>query len=153
MAANPSTLNLQPSTCRAPRLRFQKTAHGNLRGRLFLAWMPQARDVAREPGGLVAAQDRGQPSPRPAGDADIAEGGVEGGADLGTPTSKSKGQRPKAEVWERNAEGQETSNIEHRTSNFECGQAGAEDSRGVGFNSGWLTHEGALVVAGHQRCP
>ena len=46
------------------------------------------------------------------GEPDVAPGRVEGGADLGARVAKVKG---------------ETSNLEHRTSNFECGQAGAAD--------------------------
>ena len=46
------------------------------------------------------------------GEPDVAPGRVEGGADLGARVAKVKG---------------ETSNLEHRTSNFECGQAGATD--------------------------
>jgi DNA mismatch endonuclease (patch repair protein) len=40
---------------------------------------------------------------------------------------KSKGQRLKGRVKGFASRGGETSNLEHRTSNFECGQAGAAD--------------------------
>ena len=82
-------------------------------GSWFLAWLSQARDQAGEQPGFLEKETGGQQNPRPGRESDIPSRGLARVADLGARVAKVKG---------------ETSNLEHRTSNFECGQAGAADS-------------------------
>ena len=60
-----------PYLSRASRFRFPKTQTRTLRGRLFLARLPEARDEAQEQSGVLAAQAGGERGAGQARDADV----------------------------------------------------------------------------------
>jgi hypothetical protein len=62
---------------------FQKGTARGLRGRLLLAWLPQARHPAQGQRGVLAGKIRPQQGPRQAGEPRLAAGGLAGDPHLG----------------------------------------------------------------------
>jgi hypothetical protein len=78
------------------RFRFPQITHGNFCGRLFLAWLPQARHPAQGQPRFLEKQICPQPRPRPAGEPDLAAGQLAGNPHLGMHLEKTSADLPAA---------------------------------------------------------